>query len=158
MTGKPRESQQIDYSKLEPKPPDIMADDRILLAWQRSHMANERTFLAWSRTSIGLLAFGFLIERFDIFVNHILRLEGVVRHPAQQTRIVHLSIIAFALAAVLIVASGWRFLSARRHINRGEAVFSVLPEFLVIASVIVVIVMAVVLSVPQIIVVGETSW
>ena len=59
-----------------PKPPDIMSDDRIFLAWQRSHMANERTFLAWSRTSISLLAFGFVIERFDIFLKHLLQLGG----------------------------------------------------------------------------------
>jgi putative membrane protein len=158
MRNKGEEQSEIEYSKCQPKPPDIMADDRVLLAWQRSHMANERTFLAWSRTSIGLLAFGFLIERFDIFVNHILRLEGIGRLGVHHTRIVHLSIIAFFLAAVLVVASGLRFLSVRRHINRGEAVFSLLPEFLVIASVIVVIVMAVMLSIPQIAEVGDTVW
>lgn len=32
------------------------------------HAANERTFLAWVRTAIAVMAFGFLIERFDLFV------------------------------------------------------------------------------------------
>jgi putative membrane protein len=32
------------------------------------HAANERTFLAWVRTAIAVMAFGFLIERFDIFL------------------------------------------------------------------------------------------
>jgi len=32
------------------------------------HSANERTFLAWVRTSIGVIAFGFLVERFDLFI------------------------------------------------------------------------------------------
>jgi putative membrane protein len=30
--------------------------------------ANERTFLAWVRTAIAVMAFGFLIERFDLFL------------------------------------------------------------------------------------------
>ncbi|HXM85130.1 MAG TPA: DUF202 domain-containing protein, partial [Stellaceae bacterium] len=34
----------------------------------RDHAANERTFLAWVRTSIALMAFGFLIEKFDLFL------------------------------------------------------------------------------------------
>ena len=32
------------------------------------HAANERTFLAWVRTAIATMAFGFLIERFDLFI------------------------------------------------------------------------------------------
>jgi putative membrane protein len=31
------------------------------------HAANERTFLAWVRTSIAIMAFGFLVEKFDLF-------------------------------------------------------------------------------------------
>ncbi|MHA6203381.1 YidH family protein [Dyella soli] len=32
------------------------------------HSANERTYLAWVRTAISVMAFGFLLERFDIFL------------------------------------------------------------------------------------------
>lgn len=32
------------------------------------HAANERTFLAWVRTSIAVIAFGFIVERFDLFL------------------------------------------------------------------------------------------
>jgi putative membrane protein len=32
------------------------------------HAANERTFLAWVRTGIAVVAFGFLIERFNLFL------------------------------------------------------------------------------------------
>ena len=34
------------------------------------HAANERTFLAWVRTAITLMAFGFVIERFDLFLRY----------------------------------------------------------------------------------------
>jgi putative membrane protein len=36
------------------------------------HAANERTFLAWVRTAIAVMAFGFLVAKFDLF----LRIEG----------------------------------------------------------------------------------
>ena len=35
---------------------------------RRVHMANERTFLAWIRTSIGIMAFGFVVEKFALFM------------------------------------------------------------------------------------------
>jgi putative membrane protein len=38
---------------------------------RRVHMANERTFLAWIRTSIGIMAFGFVVEKFALFVKQL---------------------------------------------------------------------------------------
>jgi uncharacterized membrane protein YidH (DUF202 family) len=38
---------------------------------RRDHMANERTFLAWIRTSIGIMAFGFVLEKFALFIKQI---------------------------------------------------------------------------------------
>jgi putative membrane protein len=35
------------------------------------HMANERTFLAWIRTSIAIMAFGFVVVKFALFVKQI---------------------------------------------------------------------------------------
>jgi len=32
------------------------------------HAANERTYLAWIRTAIAIMGFGFVIERFDLFM------------------------------------------------------------------------------------------
>ena len=37
----------------------------------RDHLANERTFLAWMRTSIGIMAFGFVVVKFTLFVKQI---------------------------------------------------------------------------------------
>lgn len=38
---------------------------------RRDHLANERTFLAWVRTSIGIMAFGFVVEKFALFIRQI---------------------------------------------------------------------------------------
>ncbi len=37
----------------------------------RDHLANERTFLAWIRTSLGLMAFGFVVEKFSLFLKQL---------------------------------------------------------------------------------------
>jgi putative membrane protein len=36
------------------------------------HAANERTFLAWLRTGIAVIAFGFVIEKFNLFAMTVL--------------------------------------------------------------------------------------
>ena len=41
-----------------------------------NHLANERTFLAWIRTSVGLMAFGFVVVKFSLFVKQISLLIG----------------------------------------------------------------------------------
>lgn len=41
------------------------------------HMANERTFLAWIRTSIGIMALGFVVEKFALFVKQVTVLSNV---------------------------------------------------------------------------------
>jgi putative membrane protein len=148
----------IEEQKIEPvvpgkpvvgKPPDILSDDRVLLAWQRSHMANERTFLAWCRTSISLLAFGFVVEKFEVFLHHLLALEGATGPKGPSLGMMYLSIFSFLLAGIAVLFSGVRFLRVRRHINRGEASFSVIPDLLVIASVIAIILMALLLAMPR---------
>lgn len=35
------------------------------------HLANERTFLAWIRTSLGIMAFGFVVVKFSLFTKQI---------------------------------------------------------------------------------------
>jgi len=37
----------------------------------RDHLANERTLLAWIRTSIGIMAFGFVVVKFSLFIKQI---------------------------------------------------------------------------------------
>lgn len=43
---------------------------------RRVHMANERTFLAWIRTSIGIMAFGFVVEKFALFTKQMALILG----------------------------------------------------------------------------------
>lgn len=46
-------------------------EKQLMNAHARDHMANERTFLAWIRTSIGIMAFGFVFEKFALLMDRL---------------------------------------------------------------------------------------
>lgn len=74
------------------------------------HAANERTFLAWIRTAIAVMAFGFLVERFDLF----LQIAGQTLARKALTPTGQLvgnvaGLILIALGAATIVLATWRF-------------------------------------------------
>lgn len=85
----------------------------------RDHAANERTFLSWVRTAIAVMAFGFLVERFDIFL--------LVAGQAAASKVTHYgrhaaSLVGLALivcGAVMIAAALYRYLRNRRAIRAG---------------------------------------
>ena len=43
------------------------SEDAVITRYS-DHAANERTFLAWVRTGIATIAFGFVVEKFNLFV------------------------------------------------------------------------------------------
>jgi putative membrane protein len=45
----------------------------------RDRAANERTFLAWIRTAIAIMAFGFVLEKFDLYLGYF---DSLARAPA----------------------------------------------------------------------------
>ena len=81
----------------------------------REHQANERTFLAWLRTSVAIIAFGFVVERFSLFVKYLAPgAEVNLTHP--RTGLIGAALIW--LGTVLIPVSLWRFLIQQRHIDK----------------------------------------
>jgi putative membrane protein len=82
------------------------------------HSANERTFLAWVRTAIAVMAFGFLVERFDLFLVLVApSLAGrALWLPGQQVgNAAGLALIIFGTAIVVIAAM--RFLATAKAID-----------------------------------------
>ncbi|WP_119343355.1 YidH family protein [Facilibium subflavum] len=81
------------------------------------HAANERTYLAWVRTAIAVMAFGFLIEKFNIFMRIVakgLNVETnfVISHTAE---ILGIAIMLLSVAILLIASI--RFTLNRERIN-----------------------------------------
>jgi putative membrane protein len=80
------------------------------------HAANERTFLAWVRTAIAVMAFGFLVERFDIF----LKIAGkTLGNPVALSGQVTGGLVGLALiiaGALMVTAAMLRFVRNRADI------------------------------------------
>jgi putative membrane protein len=75
------------------------------------HLANERTYLAWVRTGIGIMAFGFVVVKFSLFVKQIgFVLQTKVSTPSQG----YSSIIGIILVALGVLAILFSFLQYRR--------------------------------------------
>ncbi|HEY5071197.1 MAG TPA: DUF202 domain-containing protein [Caulobacteraceae bacterium] len=85
------------------------------------HAANERTFLAWVRTAIAIMAFGFLIEKFDLFLKFAGASTGL-HMPAQlHQRFAGVAGLALiALGAVLMSLATHRFLKTAKDIDSPE--------------------------------------
>ncbi len=81
------------------------------------HAANERTFLAWVRTAIAVMAFGFVIEKFDLF----LRAAGAQRLPQVNpsgSAFANAAGLAFiAIGVAMIVIAGLRFARTAKEIE-----------------------------------------
>ena len=82
------------------------------------HSSNERTFLAWVRTAIAVMAFGFIVERFDLFLEVATpSLAGrTLSVPGQRFgNIAGLALILVGTAMVAIAAI--RFLITAKNID-----------------------------------------
>ncbi len=85
------------------------------------HAANERTFLAWVRTSIALTAFGFLIERFDLFLDFAARTTG--NRPFHHSELGPIAgLILIIAGVVMVVLSALRFVRTAREIDREQVI------------------------------------
>ena len=89
------------------------------------HAANERTFLAWVRTAIAVMAFGFLIERFDLFLKYAVPQavqQQVVPHGQTLANLAGLAFIA--IGVTMIVIAGARFVRTAKDIDSETEVSS----------------------------------
>ena len=82
------------------------------------HAANERAFLAWVRTSIAVMAFGFLVERFDLFLVFAASAVGKAGTSVPRTGFGHVAgLVLIVLGIAMIVISAWRFTRTAKEID-----------------------------------------
>jgi putative membrane protein len=82
------------------------------------HAANERTFLAWVRTAIAVMAFGFIVEKFDLFLQVAApSLVGrTLSMPGQRFgNIAGLALIV--IGTVMVAVAAIRFYRTEQHID-----------------------------------------
>lgn len=98
----------------------------------REHLANERTLLAWIRTAIALMALGFVVARFGLFLREITASSGrPVQSGAAYSGPIGIALVASGLLAVVISTA--RFFQVRDQINKGRFEPEVFPEIAIVA-------------------------
>ena len=87
------------------------------------HAANERTFLAWVRTAIAVMAFGFVIERFDLFLQVAAPQLALKQTAPHSQMVANLAGLAFiGIGVVMIVVAGFRLVKTAKAIETDDAV------------------------------------
>lgn len=107
------------------------------------HLANERTYLAWMRTSIGIMAFGFVVVKFSLFVKRISILLG---HPVTVPNRGYSAIVGIVLVligTITTIFSYIRYRQSEKQIREGIYVHStllitIITIFILIASILLI--------------------
>lgn len=109
------------------------------------HAANERTFLAWVRTGLAMIAFGFVIEKFNLFLLAIAtgalneRAAQLVKFSGSGGRYDGLALIFGGIG--LVVLSTVRFVRTTRLLDDSAAhsASSVRTELMLCAFLVLVV-------------------
>lgn len=91
----------------------------------RDHLANERTLLAWQRTALGVIAIGFLVDRFTLE-------DG---SPTVGGSVLGVAIIL--LGAVVSAVGAYRFMRTEREIDTQTYRPSLLAHLALTAAIVV---------------------
>jgi putative membrane protein len=98
-----------------------MADSATSEGRFRDHAANERTMLAWIRTGIALMAFGFAIARFGLFLREIALAGQVHLLGARGVGSAWFGVVLVLLGLVTNTAATVRYAHVRRAITEGRS-------------------------------------
>ena len=81
------------------------------------HSANERTLLAWIRTGIAVTAFGFLVEKFTLFLDYLKLVLHQHAKVAGGSGAAVVGVILIALGAVSFIVATIRFTAINRALD-----------------------------------------
>jgi len=108
------------------------------------HLANERTFLAWTRTSVGIMAFGFVVVKFSLFVKQLSLILGKKDLVQSKGYSSVAGIILVTVGAITSILSYLRYKSTELQLNHGEYknssfLITVLTSFIFLVSIFLIV-------------------
>ena len=83
------------------------------------HLANERTMLAWVRTGIGIIAFGFAVVKFSLFVRQLSLVLGE-KMPQPKGYSAEIGIVLVALGTLSILFAYLKYRETDRQLKSGD--------------------------------------
>jgi putative membrane protein len=84
------------------------------------HAANERTYLAWIRTALAFMAFGLLVERFDLILRSFPNPTETTMGPSTSAMARAAGLVLIFLGVVVLAASTYRYLQFKQLISSSE--------------------------------------
>lgn len=108
------------------------------------HAANERTYLAWIRTGVAVMAFGFLVEKFDIFLTYIAKALHKTSHTSTSLHTAQIIGMGLVLLGILMMVVAtvrftWTGKALDESVVRDRA--SPLPNILMVSALVLMGVM-----------------
>lgn len=108
------------------------------------HLANERTLLAWIRTGVGIMAFGFVVVKFSLFIRELSLALGKNAVIPQYGYSAPIGIILVAAGALSLVFSLLRYEKTARQLDAGtyrhnKILLYLLVSFVLIAAIVLII-------------------
>jgi putative membrane protein len=79
------------------------------------HLANERTFLAWIRTAVGIIALGFVVSKFGLYLRQLAQSTHTVEPSSTHSAFVGFVLVALGVA--MVIAALIRYLRSQRLIE-----------------------------------------
>ncbi len=95
-----------------------MGDD----AQFRDHTANERTLLAWIRTGIALMALGYAIAHFGLFLREIYWASSSLPRAKHSVGSEWFGVVLVLLGVVTNMGAMVRYLKVRKALEEGRAI------------------------------------
>ena len=102
------------------------------------HLANERTLLAWIRTAIGIMAFGFVVVKFSLFVRQLSFVLGRDMPDTSHGYSGIIGIILVGVGAFTLFLSLLRFLKTKRELENNSYKNTSAPLMLLVALIILI--------------------
>lgn len=97
--------------------PPTSSDKKLLT---NEHLANERTLLAWIRTGVGIMAFGFVVVKFSLFIRQLAVVMGKPYAIRSQGYSGPVGILLVIFGALALVVGMIRYERTSRQLSTGQ--------------------------------------